>query len=540
MDGNIIKETLNLWQKSLNYSINTTSNIFLGNLELANAGAKFISGLIEETKRDLIEPLNTASKNFMRVESEKALQRTPIENASVYSKLNHANLTKFMQIGQNANSQNFNYLNRLVFGHEYSKGEPANGGALHALVNTISGNGGEYYHEWAKRQRETIETATTGLERKLIEVEPEFGLNFKEGYKEELNTDLHSLLQVLPVNGTKPPKKNNKPILIIPPDPLGPDVALLWPEKRSLAHACVAEGIPTYIFKPNISKMHNINLENMTEDINKFSEHIHRKHKNLVTHYGTCHGGNKVLIANLARDIANHVNVIILDATPTDGTQSLGMQDLLSLYPKEMLDIDYSSTKNNRKKVIEGSFMSWIYRLKESSSPFQTLIEKIYMCDRGPGNEPNIPKSAVIVQRYLRNKVPLSPNVTEASRHIYDSGIDENGNYSFKVNGNVLNIKELQNRGIHIRIQTNSQDNLIEPAAQQAIVKHLKDYSNLSIVINRKGGHLSNFFSVFKKDHPDYPGGYITSIDKEKYPGTILLHKQIAEETKGHECRYCK
>lgn len=355
--------------------------------------------------------------------------------------------------------------------------------ALDALLNTILQGQGEDLANYMKRKAVLMQTAAYGIPRSLDEIEPEYGFHFERGHHLKFDeTDRFSLYRVTPTDTQVKLRPNAKPIIIIPPYVLGPNILSFLPgEQRSYAHSFANQGIPTYI--RIMKEIHDheavqtMTAEDDTRDTRRFCEKVMVEHGRPVTLNGYCQGGF-ASVCNLASgELDGLVDALVTCVSPMDGTCSKGLKQFLDTLPTRFNDLVYGAKQlPNGNRVADGKLMGWVYKLKsiEQETPVNVYLRDLAMLSHQQGDSFKISKSVAALNYWLINeRTDLPMKITELSFASYNVPVTADGELPVKLFGRKLNFKRLHAKGIPWLICYGESDDLVEKETALAPLEHV-------------------------------------------------------------------
>jgi hypothetical protein len=345
---------------------------------------------------------------------------------------------------------------------------------IQALMNSMNGmNGssgeGEDVFGFIGRHAETMDLVAHGYPQAIRDIEPEYGFHFERGdHVKAAETDRFILYRIAPTDPKIKPKKNGKPVLIIPPYVLGANILGFLPgENRSYAHCFANQGIPTYIrIMKDIATTPAVQVltsEDDARDTRYFCEQIKSIHGKPVTLNGYCQGGYSAVCDVLSGELDDVVDALITCVSPMDGTRSKGLAHFLGSLPARFNDLAYGTKiLPNGNAVADGDLMGWVYKLKsiELETPLVNFLRDLGMLGR-TGSK--ISKTAAALNywlQYERSDLPLA--ITKMSFAAYNTPVTEDGTLPVKIFGRKLNFKRLQEKGIPWLICYGQADDLVE------------------------------------------------------------------------------
>ncbi|MFZ7125270.1 MAG: metal transporter [Desulfobacterales bacterium] len=325
---------------------------------------------------------------------------------------------------------------------------------------------------------EQIDTVVRRYPEAIREIGKDFGFHFDDGdYTLKGETERFYFYQVLPKRPGVSVRKGAKPILVIPPAVLGPNILAFLPrDNRSFVHAFANKGFPTYvrITKP-IADHPPVQLMSMEEDVTdtrRFCENLLREHGRPATLCGYCQGGFLAVLAVLSGELDGLVDALMTCVSPMDGTRSKGLTDYLSLLPPRFRELGYAlKTLPNGNSVVDGILMSWMYRLKsiEADNPVGTFYRDLEMIGRFPSPRRGISRTAAGVSHWLiYERVDLPEAITRLSHISYTNPVSPDGTLPIRLFGRALNFTRIKEKKIDFLICYAEKDNLVEPPSALA------------------------------------------------------------------------
>jgi hypothetical protein len=417
--------------------------------------------------QEFIQPFWTALDAFLTTEKEKLLRHPPADSMRDYFELLQFNLQvaeKGFHSGMNA-----------MLGYHGSRSNQA----LQAWLNTIFRREGETIVDFTEKEARLLETLLDAYPKAIRAIKPEYGFHFDDGgYVKAGETDRFLIYQVLPTN-SEGVRENGKPVLIVPPYVLGPNILAFLPgENKSYVHAYANQGIPTYIrilkdidATPAVQTMTG---EEDALDIRSFCEIIKKRHGQPVTLNGFCQGGLVAVTGLLSGELDDLVDALVNCVAPMDGTRSKALVEYMQHLPSRFRDLGYAvKPLSNGNRVVDGKVMSWVYKLKsmEKEAPLYTLYRdlKIFDSGDGAGGASKISNTAAAINHWLiydRNDLPEA--ITKMSFDSYTVPVDRQGNLPFKLFDRKLNFKRLQEKNIPFLICYAENDDLVDKEAALA------------------------------------------------------------------------
>ena len=432
-------------------------------------GVAYGSALVKY-HNDFMQPFWIALNAFLSTEQEKLMRHPPVDSLRDYIELLQFNL----QVAEKGFHSGLN----AMLGYHSAKADQA----MQAWLNTIFKREGETLLDFTEKEAHLLETLLHAYPEAIRAIKPEYGFHFDAGgYVKAGETDRFLIYQVLP-NNKAGVRENGKPILIVPPYVLGPNILAFLPgENKSYVHAYANQGIPTYI---RILKDIDANpaVQTMTGeedalDTRVFCEILKKRHGQPVTLNGFCQGGFVALTGLLSGKLDNLVDALMTCVAPMDGTRSKALVEYMQHLPSRFRDLGYAvKTLPNGNRVVDGKVMSWVYKLKsmEKEAPLFTLYRDLKIFDNGGRGSAKISKTAAAINHWLiydRNDLP--EGITKMSFDSYTVPVDHQANLPFKLFGRTLNLKRLQEKDIPFLICYAEKDDLVDKEAALAPLDHI-------------------------------------------------------------------
>ena len=186
---------------------------------------------------DFMVPFWIALRSFSSLETNKLRQHPLGESIQDYLELLQFNL----QVAEKGAESTLKAMNSF----HTKQGRQA----FSALTNTLFYIPEEDINQHLSRQTRLLKQVVYAYPQAIKEIGSEFGFHFEEdGYKKAAETDRFSLYQVLPNKAGVKTRENGKPIIIIHPYVLGPNILCFLPnEDKSYVHCFANQGLPTYV-----------------------------------------------------------------------------------------------------------------------------------------------------------------------------------------------------------------------------------------------------------------------------------------------------
>lgn len=399
-----------------------------------------------------------------------------------------------------------------------------------AWMDYAEGND-EGLRKFFHNESSTMKHLMTSIDSAITDVEDHFGFKFHDRnlYRKITDTERFDLYQVLPSIQGVEIRESGKPVLLIPPYVLGPNILAFLPDEgRSYAHGFANKGIPTYIrVVKNINEhpaVQTMRGEDDVLDTRFFCEYLNDKHGKPVTLNGYCQGGFMAMTGILTGELDNYVDSLITCVAPLDGTRSSGLTSFINSLPSRYRRLEYATkVLENGNPVIDGKLMGWVFKLKnmEKESPVASMMSDIIMLkSRSSDNKP-VPRIAAAINRWIcgdRTDLPL--DICRMSFLSYTEPVDSEGNLPFELFGRKLNIKHIEKMGINFQICYAEKDDLVEKMSALAPL----DFINAEITAFPKG-HGAIATSWSKPDSPCPLDGEFNG-----FRGPVKFHLDMEEK----------
>jgi hypothetical protein len=449
-------------------------------LDALKAGQLFLLGILAYL-HDFMMPYWTATNAFTALEKKKLVQTPPLETA-----LDYLELLKFnLQVAEKGLTGSLKSMN------DFSLREGAK--ALQALTNTFFDREGFNLKDYTAAQVRQLDLLIYGYPEAIRAIKPDYGFHFDNGgYKKTAETDRFILYQILPQDKRVKVRKEGKPIVILPPYVLGPNILALLPgEQKSYVHAYANQGIPTYIrvmkdieTTPAVQVMTG---EDDALDTRLFCERVMKMHGKAVTLNGFCQGGFMAVLDILSGKLDGLVDALITCVAPMDGTRSAALVEYMQHLPSRFRDLGYAmKDMPSGHQIVDGKVMSWVYKLKsmEKEFSFVTLYRDLMNLEGTKGKEVKISSTAAAMNHWLiydRNDLP--EGITKLSFDSYTIPVKKDGTLPVKLFGKKLNFKGIQERGIRWLLCYAEKDDLVDQAAAVAPL----DFVDAEVTVFPKG-----------------------------------------------------
>jgi alpha-beta hydrolase superfamily lysophospholipase len=420
--------------------------------------------------QEFMQPFWTALEAFFSTEKEKLLCHPPADSMRDYFELLQFNL-------QVAEKGFHSGMNAMIGYHSARANE-----AMQAWLNTVFKREGDTIVDFTENETRLLETLLYAYPKAIRAIKPEYGFHFDDGgYVKAGETDRFLIYQVLPTN-TEGVRKNGKPVLIVPPYVLGPNILAFLPgENKSYVHAYANQGSPTYIrILKDIDAtpaVQTLTGEQDALDTRTFCEILKKRHGQPVTLNGFCQGGFVAMTGLLSGKLDGLVDALINCVAPMDGTRSAALVEYMQHLPSRFRDLGYAvKSLPNGNRVVDGKVMSWVYKLKsmEKEAPLYALYRDLKIFDKGDRSPAKISKTAAAINHWLiydRNDLPEA--ITKMSFDSYTVPVDRQGNLPFKLFDRALNFKRLKEKNIPFLICYAEKDDLVDKEAALAPLDHI-------------------------------------------------------------------
>jgi poly(3-hydroxyalkanoate) synthetase len=406
--------------------------------------------------------------------------------------------------------------------------------AISAWQNTLSNKEEGGITDFFQHRKESVEAVLNRLPQAIRDIKAEYGFHFGDGGNVRIDeTDRFVLYQVLPLDKKVKTNPDGKPVLIIPPYVLGPNILSFLPgEQRSYVHSFADQGVPTYIRIVKDINQHpavqTMTGEDDALDTRRFCELLKAKHENAVTLNGFCQGGYIALCTLLSGELDDLVDSLITCVAPMDGTRSPSFVSFMDKIPPRYKDLEYAmKTLPNGNRVIDGKIMSWVYRLKsiEDENPLTKYFQDLAIY--GPTKtSAAISKIASAINYWLTfDRTDLPVAITKMSYDSYTKPVDKEGNLPVTLFGRTLNFKHIQDKNIHFLIAYAENDDLITKETAMAPL----DYIEAEVTIYPKGhGGIATSWSVPTSECAHHTC-FLGESGRRKLRGIVRYHLDLEE-----------
>jgi len=439
-----------------------------GSLE---AGQHYCVGVLSYLG-EFMNPYWTALNSFTSLEKEKLTRTNYLQSAVDYSELLQFNL----QIAEQGAK------GTMVGLEEFHRREALQLGK--AVLNTLLGRRDEGLRDYSTGMARLLDAIVNRYPEAIRAIEPEFGFHFDDGgYVLTDETDRFLLYRVLPRDPAVRTSESGKPVLIVHPYVLGPNILAFLPgENKSYVHAFANQGVPTYIrILKDIHSHAAVQVmtgEDDARDTRRFCETLKAVHGRPVTLNGFCQGGFVALLDILSGELDGLVDALITCVAPMDGTRSKSLVEYMQHLPPRFRDLHYAVKElPNGNRIVDGKVMSWVYKLKSmgKEAPLVTLYRDLGNF-QGEGGPLMIGKTGAAMNHWLiYDRSDLPEGITKLSFDSYTIPITADGTLPVTLFGKTLNLKGIREKGIRWLICYAEKDDLVDADAALAPLDHLAD-----------------------------------------------------------------
>ena len=426
------------------------------------AGQHYFVGLLKYLS-EFMNPYWTALQSFISLEKQKLVRHSPLESAKDYLEL--------LQFNVQIANQCLNGTTRDLVDFHTAEGQKA----VAVLMETLASRDTGLLRDYTAKLDKLMQTVVYDYPEAIRAIEPEFGFHFDDGgYVKVSETDRFTVYQVLSRDKAVKVNKKGKPILIMHPYVLGPNILAFLPgEKKSYVHAFADQGIPTYIrilkdiqTNPAVQVMTG---EDDALDTRLFCEKLMAIHGRKVTLNGFCQGGFIALLDILSGELDGLVDALITCVAPMDGTRSKSLVEYMEHLPPRFRDLNYAlKPMPSGNSIVDGKVMSWVYKLKsmDKEAPMATLYQDLMYFNAPDGHEVKINKTAAALHHWLiYDRSDLPEGITKLSFDSYTIPVTKDGTLPVKMFGKTLNFKGIPERGIKWLLCYAEGDDLVDSAA---------------------------------------------------------------------------
>lgn len=461
-------------------------------LDVVKAAQLFALGILAYL-HDFMIPYWTAVNSFTSLEKKKLLETRPLESLLDYLELMQFNF----QVAEKGLKGSLKSL------HDYSLKEYTE--AVLALTNTCLDRDGLNIKDYTARQARQLDLLVYGYPEAIRAIKANYGFHFDDGgYKKTAETERFILYQILPRDKRVKVRRDGKPIVILPPYVLGPNILAFLPgENKSYVHAYADQGIPTYIrVMKDIETTPAVQImtgEDDALDTKYFCQQVMKVHDRAITLNGFCQGGFMAVLDILSGELDGLVDALITCVAPMDGTRSIALVEYMQHLPPRFRDLGYAvKDMPSGHRIVDGKVMSWVYKLKSMEKEFSlvTLYRDLMNLSETGGNEIKISSTAAAMNHWLiydRNDLP--EGITKLSFDSYTIPIEKDGTLPVKLFGKTLNFRGIKEKGIKWLLCYAERDDLVDKDAAVAPL----DFVEAEITVFPKGhGAIATSWS-----HPD-------------------------------------
>lgn len=325
---------------------------------------------------------------------------------------------------------------------------------------------------YLNRETRLLNVVVHDYPRAIEDIASEYGFHFEDmGYLKTDETERFELYQVLPLQKEVHVQQNRKPVIIIPPYVLGANILAFLPrENKSYVHCFANLGIPTYVRVPKNIVTH-VAVQTMTGeddvlDTQYFCQQVKERHGKPVTLNGYCQGGYLALLSCLSGKVDGLVDAFITSVSPMDGTRSESLNRYIQSIPERFRNINYALKRlPSGNYVVDGEIMAWVYKLRsmEKESPLIAFFHDLQLFERQKGPKIKISDTAAAINHWMiydRQDLPLE--ITKLSFASYIHPVTQDGTLPFRLFGQKLNFKHIQEQGIKWQICVGEKDDLVD------------------------------------------------------------------------------
>jgi hypothetical protein len=435
------------------------------------AGQHYVVGVLSYLN-EFMNPYWTALNSFTSLEKEKLVRTNYLQSAVDYFELLQFN-TQIAEQGAKGT---------MVGLDEFHRREALQLGK--AVLNTLLGRREEGLRDYSTSMARLLDAIVNRYPEAIRAIKPEFGFHFDDGgYVLTDETDRFFLYRVLPREPAVRTRESGKPVLIVHPYVLGPNILAFLPgENKSYVHAFANQGIPTYMrilkdihTNPAVQVMTG---EDDALDTRRFCETLKAAHGRPVTLNGFCQGGFVALLNILSGELDGLVDALITCVAPMDGTRSKSLVEYMQHLPPRFRDLNYAVKElPNGNRIVDGKVMSWVYKLKSmgKEAPLVTLYRDLGSF-QGADGPVQIGKTGAAMNHWLLyDRSDLPEGITKLSFDSYTIPIAADGTLPVTLFGKPLNLRAIREKGIRWLICYAEKDDLVDPDAALAPLDHLGD-----------------------------------------------------------------
>lgn len=451
------------------------TNIYLNKIGIVQS---FVTALSRYMK-EFIDPFMIATEAFTSLENEKLQTTAPIQNYLDYMEFLQFNY----QIAEKGSMGSQKEIEKFL-SHESSR-------YARALQNTLTGShDGETLADYYAKAARLMDVVATENHRTILDVKHDFGFHFeRNGYFLAAESPRFRLYQVLPTKAGVTTDTNGKPVLVMHPFVLGPNIlAFLVDEGKSYVHAFANQGIPTYIrvIKDirTSEAVQQMTPEDDAMDTQAFCRLLKERHGQKVTLNGFCQGGFMAVLNILSGALDGLVDALITCVAPMDGTRSKALVEYLAHLPKRFRDLSYAYKRlPNGSYVVDGKVMSWVYKLKsmEKEFPLVALFRDLGLTDE-QNNAFQMNKTAAALNHWLiYDRTDLPVHLTKLSFDSYTTPVTPEGDLPVTMFGKKLNFHDFREKGIPWLLCYAETDDLVDRPAALAPLDYIRDCIQVTV-----------------------------------------------------------
>ncbi|HOD35737.1 MAG TPA: hypothetical protein PLR20_10560 [Syntrophales bacterium] len=431
---------------------------------------------------DFMEPAWIASRAFGDLESRKNLETYPHQTARDY--------TKLMQLNSGIAHRGFQGTSdamRAFCAREWGRIQRGEEGMV----------------EYWENLNHHLDVVIDKLPKQVEAIKAKFGFHFDNGgYRKFFETDRFIVYQVLPTAPDVEVDDRLKPVLVMHPYVLGPNILAFLPgEGKSYVHCFANQGIPTYMrILKDIHQNPAVQLmtgEDDAMDTRDICMALKDRHGKKITLNGYCQGGFLAVLDILSGELDECVDALITCVAPMDGTRSKALVEYMEKLPPRYRDLRYAlKPAASGHPVVDGKVMSWVYKLKSMEKEFAwvTYFRDLNNLRTGHGEDPVISNTAAAMLHWLfYDRTDLPVHITQLSYDSYTIPVKDDGTLPVRLFGRKLNFKDVETKGIRWLICCGDEDDLVDKEAALAPC----DYVHPEVTLFPKGhGAIATSWSL--------------------------------------------